>query len=64
MFTLDNTHGFSTQDLELINKALAQLMKDVDPDDPLYTDKEKYASEKVSDNWNTTNPNTLESLTR
>ena len=55
MFTADNTQGFAASDLELLNQALAVLVKAVMD--------EKNASHRITNNWQPSG-NTVESLAR
>lgn len=55
MFTMDNTEGFTQDDLDLMNDALKVLMADgMD---------ENNASDIINNNWSD-GENTIESLTR
>jgi hypothetical protein len=56
MFATDNTEGFTQDDLDLMNEALAALVQQgID---------ESNASDIVNNNWQVDGGNTVESLTR
>ena len=62
-FTADNTEGFSSADLALLNDAMRNLFVSgrFDADD---LDEVKHASALVNDNWQVGGCNTVASLTR
>ena len=56
MFTLNNTEGFSEQDLVLLNTSLEVVLKN-NPDMEVYS-----ASDIVTNNWRQEGGNTVETL--
>ncbi len=62
MFTEDNTDGFTSADLTLMNKALARLMARAgDCDDYIREQLEETYSARINNNWMSSG-NTIKSL--
>jgi hypothetical protein len=66
MFTLENTEGFTQEDLNLLNSAVELMMSKIEfeeDQDESKADCLKYCESHVNNRWNREEPNTIESLT-
>ena len=63
MFTLQNTEGFTKEDISLMNKALRTYLNQPFESDEDRDQAERYASDLINNNWQA-NGNTIASLLR